>query len=89
MTFLGTILHVPVDNKLPLIVVAYVLAERCNTVDECADTMCGVNASHIECDHHYCTCVADAMSKSITMHPPLKMHLVCVQKKTHEMHNCL
>lgn len=45
---------------------AYVLAERCNTVDECADTMCGVNASHIECDHHYCTCVADAMSKLLT-----------------------
>lgn len=45
---------------------AYVLAERCTTVDECADTMCGVNASHIECDHHYCTCVADAMSKLLT-----------------------
>eukprot|EP00105_Crassostrea_gigas_P010924 XP_011426376.1 PREDICTED: serine protease inhibitor Cvsi-2 [Crassostrea gigas] len=43
---------------------AYVLAERCTTVDECADTMCGVNASHIECDHHYCTCVADAMTCS-------------------------
>lgn len=88
MTFLGTILHVPVNNQLPLIVVAYVLAERCNTVDECADTMCGVNASHIECDHHYCTCVADAMSKSITISLS-KMHIACAQKKTHEMLNCL
>nr|XP_022294231.1 serine protease inhibitor Cvsi-2-like [Crassostrea virginica] len=47
-----------------LLAFAYVLAERCASVNDCADTVCGVNASHIECDHHYCTCVLDSLSCS-------------------------
>ncbi|XP_062621640.1 serine protease inhibitor Cvsi-2-like [Saccostrea cucullata] len=47
-----------------LVAIAYVLSERCDHLDDCASTQCATNASHIECEHHQCTCIANPMSCS-------------------------
>ncbi|XP_048768198.1 serine protease inhibitor Cvsi-2-like [Ostrea edulis] len=69
------------------VAIVYVLSERCNVLSNCADTICSGNASHVECEHHQCTCIANPMSCSDRNDCHMSDSRRCPDK--HEEFHCL